>query len=106
MRIPMEGTWLQQASSKGLNGKNSKDLKAACEGFEAYLVLTLLNELQKTTDLSEKSSAEQTYFSMLNEKVAEVVAKKGIGVKDMLLRYLQGGKNPKVLDGTADNTQK
>jgi Rod binding domain-containing protein len=106
MRIPMEGIQLQQASLKGLNGKTSKDLKGACEGFEAYLVLTLLNELQKTTNLSEKSSAEQTYFSMLNEKVAQVVAKKGIGVKDMLLRYLQGSQNPKVLLEKADNTQK
>jgi len=106
MSIPMEGIRLQQASLKGLNGKNSKDLKSACEGFEAYLVFTLLNELQKTTNLSEKSSIELTYFSMLNEKVAEVVAKKGIGVKDMLLRYLQGGQNAKVLAEKADNTQK
>jgi Rod binding domain-containing protein len=106
MRIPAEGSWLQHASVKGLSGKNAKDLKAACEGFEAHLVFTMLNELQKASGLAEKSSTEQTYFSMLNEKVAEVVAKKGIGVKEMLMRYLQDVKKPKVLDGTADNTQK
>ena len=103
MKIPMEGAWLQENALKGLKGRSIKDAKAACEGFEAYLVSTMLNQLQKTTGSSEKSYAEQTYFSMFNQKVAEFVAKKGIGVKDVLMRYLERGQSSKVSGGTADN---
>jgi len=107
MKISMESTWLQENAVKGLKGRNTKDAKAACEGFEAYLVSTMLNQLQKTTGSSEKSFAEQTYFSMFHEKVAEFVAKKGIGIKDVLMRYLERNHNAqtntKVLTGTADN---
>jgi len=107
MKIPMEGIWLQENAVKGLKERSTTDKKAACEGFEAYLVSTMLNQLQKTTGSSEKSYAEQTYFSMFHEKVAEVVAKKGIGIKDVLMRYLDRNHdaqiNTKVLTGTADN---
>ena len=103
MKIPMEGVWLQENAVKGLKGRSTKDVKAACEGFEAYLVSTMLNQLQKTTGSSEKNHAEQTYFSMFHEKVAEFVAKKGIGIKDVLMRYLERAKSSKVSAGTADN---
>jgi Rod binding domain-containing protein len=63
----------------------------------------MLNQLQKTTGSSEKSYAEQTYFSMFHEKVAEFVAKKGIGIKDVLMRYLKRAESSKVSGGTADN---
>ena len=106
MRVPMEGIWFRQGSLKGLTGRSDKDLKAACEGFEAYLVYTMLQECQKTVSITEKSNTEQTYFSMMNEKVAEVVARKGIGVKEMLLRYLKGTENSKVMQEKADNIQK
>ncbi len=104
MKIPMvESTWLQENAVKGIKGRSTKDVKAACEGFETYLISTMLNQLQKTTGSSEKSYAEQTYFSMFHEKVAEFVAKKGIGIKDVLMQYLERRENSKVSTGTADN---
>ncbi len=106
MKVPMDGIWVQQAAAEKLKGSSTKDLKAACEGFEAYLLSSMLNQLQKSVSLSEKSLAEQTYFSMLNQKVAEFAAKKGIGVKEMLMRHLGREHNTKVLDGSADNTRK
>jgi Rod binding domain-containing protein len=103
MKIPIEGSWFQQRGVETLKGRSIKDVKAACEGFEAYLVSTMLNELQKTTGSSGKSYAEQTYFSMFHEKVAEFVAKKGIGIKDMLMRYMERSQNAKVSVGNGDN---
>jgi Rod binding domain-containing protein len=103
MKISMDGLWLQENAVKGLKGRSAKDAKAACEGFEAYLVSTMLNQLQKTTGASGQSYAEQTYFSMFHEKVAEFVAKKGIGIKDVLMRYLERTQSSKVSAGTADN---
>ncbi|HVN25581.1 MAG TPA: rod-binding protein [Syntrophorhabdales bacterium] len=107
MKIPDQSLFLQENALKGIKGKNTKDLKSACEGFEAYLVSTMLNQLHKTADSSDKSHAEQTYFSMFHDKVAEFVAKKGIGIKDALMRYLERNHtaqiNTKVLTESADN---
>jgi Rod binding domain-containing protein len=105
MKIPMDGgIWLQENAVKGLKSHSAKDVKTACEGFEAYLVSNMLNQLQKTTASSEKGYAEQTYFSMFHERVAEFVAKKGIGIKEMLMRYVERAQNAKVSNGKGDNT--
>jgi Rod binding domain-containing protein len=104
MKLATEGIWLHPEAA--LQGRTKKDLGKACEGFEAYLLSTMLKELQKTTNLFTKDNTSETYFAMVNEKLAEFIAKKGIGVKEMLLRYTQPGHNTKVLQGTADNTQK
>jgi Rod binding domain-containing protein len=105
MRIPMDGgIGLQENAVKGLKGRNTKDVKTACEGFEAYLVSNMLNQLQKTTGFSKKEYAEQTYLSMFHEKVADFVAKKGIGIKEMLMRYVERAQNAKVSEGKADNS--
>jgi len=63
----------------------------ACENFESFFVSLLMNELQKTINLSEKSFMEQNYMTMVNQKVSEFIAKKGIGIKDVLMRYLEHG---------------
>ena len=104
MKLATGGIWLQPEHA--LKSRTTKDLGKACEGFEAYLLSTMLKELQKTTNLVTKDNTSETYFAMLSERLAEFMAKKGIGVKEMLLRYAQPGHSTKVLQGTADNTQK
>lgn len=75
----------------------------ACEDFESFFVSLLMNELQKTVKLSEKSFMEENYMTMVNQKVSEFVAKKGIGIKDVLMRYLEQG-GTKVSPSSVDNT--
>lgn len=104
MKPVMEGIWLKPEAA--LQGRTKKDLGKACEGFEAYLLSTMLKELQKTTNLFKKDNTSETYFAMVNEKLAEFIAKKGIGVKELLMRYAQPAHSTKVLQETADNTQK
>ena len=36
------------------NGANGGDKEKVCKGFESYFMLTMLKELQKTTELSKK----------------------------------------------------
>ena len=52
--------------------------------------------MQKTTQFSKKGYTEQTYMSVVYEKVADYLADKGIGVKEMLMRYADK-ENAKVL---------
>lgn len=89
-----------------LNGTASeKDKEKVCKGFESYFINNILQELQKMTQFSEKGYTEQTYMSIVYEKMADYLADKGIGIKEMLMRYADKG-NAKVLIKNGDNVDK
>jgi Rod binding domain-containing protein len=81
------------------------DKEKVCRSFESYFILNMLQQLQKTTQLSKKGYTEQTYMSIVYEKVADYLADKGIGVKEMLMRY-SDKENAKVLQKSGDNIVK
>ncbi len=69
--------------------KRSQSMEKAAEGFEAYFLTNMLKEMSKTTQFDDKKSfAEETEMSIFYEKVGEFLAKKGVGIKDAILRYL------------------
>jgi len=47
----------------------------------------MLKNLEKMAQIEKKESPEQTYMSFAYEKVGDYLAKKGIGIKEMLMRY-------------------
>lgn len=52
----------------------------------------MLKELDKTTKLSEKGYMQETYMSIVYDKVSQFLAKnKGIGIKEMFMRYSERG---------------
>jgi len=96
---------LNRPGLRGINGESrarESNVEKAAQEFESYLIFTMLKELEKTTNSSKKGSTEQTYMSLLYEKVGDYVAKKGIGIKDMLTEHMarktKVEKNPKVLE--------
>lgn len=84
---------------------SQKQKEKVCKGFESYLVLNMLQEMEKSTHFTKKGYAEQTYMSFVYEKVADFIADKGIGVKEMLMRYIDKG-NTKVTGKSGDNQGK
>jgi Rod binding domain-containing protein len=85
-------------SSKG-------DTEKAARDFESFMLFTMLKELEKTAQFTKKGYAEQTYMSVMYEKVAECLAKKGLGIKELLTRY-SNSTEPKVSKPKGDNTVK
>jgi Rod binding domain-containing protein len=81
------------------------DKEKVCKSFESYFIFNMLQELQKTTKLSKKGYTEETYMSIVYEKVADYLADKGIGIKEMLMRYADK-ENAKVLMKNGDNVDK
>jgi Rod binding domain-containing protein len=81
------------------------DKEKVCKSFESYFISNMLQELQKTTKLSKKGYAEETYMSIVYEKVADSLADKGIGIKEMLMRYADK-ENTKVLQKSGDKVDK
>jgi Rod binding domain-containing protein len=67
-------------------------MEKVAEDFEALFIFNMLKELDKTTKLTEKGYMEETYMSIVYEKVSQFLAKnKGIGIKEMLMRYADRG---------------
>lgn len=75
-----------QPTMDARRGKQATAAKTA-EEFESYLLFTILKEFDRTTQFTKKSSAQETQMSMFYEKVAGFLAKKGIGIKQVLERY-------------------
>jgi len=84
---------------------SEREREKVCKSFESYFIFTMLQGMEKTTKLSEKGYAEETYMSLVYEKVADFIAEKGIGIKDMLMRYTSK-ENAKVLPKSGDNSDK
>ena len=95
-----------EARTKGIGGKQTdEEREKACEGFEAYFIRNMLKEMEKTTHISKKELPEQTYMTVAIEKVADFIAQRGIGVKEMLMRYTNK-ENVKVSGQNGDNRGK
>lgn len=97
------------ASTKGI----SKDLKAKekmAEEFESFLIFTMMKELGKIASITKKGYMEETYNTLIYEKLGDYIAKKGIGIKEMILRYMDNMDNKremvKVLNESDDKFSK
>ena len=76
-----------------------KKLKKACADFEAMLVFQLIKTMRKSSPRNgflKPSQAQQTYEMMLDQKIAEELAKKGggLGLQKMLYNQITQ-RNPK-----------
>jgi Rod binding domain-containing protein len=86
-------THTEQLKGTGQSSKNDPEkMEKIAEDFEALFILNMLKELDKTTKMTEKGYMEETYMSIVYDKVSQFMAKnKGIGIKEMLLRYADRG---------------
>lgn len=91
-------------TSRILKNKNESDVEKVAQDFESYFIYIMLKEMEKTTNSTNKSFMKQTYMSSVYERVGDYIAKKGIGIKDMIVEHLQ--KNIKVLKEMGDNNGK
>ena len=92
-------------SDRILSSSYDGDREKVCQNFESYMVYSMLKHLEKTTKMSKKGYTEETYMAIVYEKVADFIADKGIGIKEMLMKY-SDKENAKVISGSGDNTGK
>jgi Rod binding domain-containing protein len=86
--------------------KGQKTSEKISQDFESYFITTMLKELEKTTRLTKKNYSEETYMSIMYEKLGDYLAKKGLGIKDMVQKYMERSDNPKVFQENGDNRDK
>jgi Rod binding domain-containing protein len=88
-----------------MSTSSASDREKVCQDFESFMLYSMLKYMEKTTKLSKKGYQEETYMAMVYQKVADFMAEKGIGIKEMLMKYTEK-ENIKVNPAIADNTGK
>lgn len=68
-------------------GSARERLAGACEEFEAIFIEQMLKAMRRTVGSSE-SRQEAIYRSLFDEEVSRVLAKRGLGLKELLLGHL------------------
>jgi Rod binding domain-containing protein len=81
------------------------NIEKVAQDFESFLMFTMMKEMGKTTCGSKKNFTEDTYMTLMYEKAADYLSKKGLGIKDMLVKYMDS-RNIKVLKEKGDNIGK
>ncbi len=86
----------RQSQSKELN------IEKVAQDFESFMIFTMMKEMEKTSHSSKKSYTEETYMTLMYEKAADYLSKRGLGIKDMLVKYMSD-RNIKVFKEKGDN---
>lgn len=88
--------------ANGISGANKESkiprekMEKAAEDFEALMIFNMLKELNKVSHLTKQEYSEETYMSIVYDKVSRFIAEnKGIGIKDLLIRYSSKGGDVK-----------
>jgi len=93
--------------SELLKTKESKTAEKLGEEFEAFFISSMLKEMGKAAHSTKKSFTEETYMAIMYEKIGDYVSqKKGMGIKEMVLKYVERTGETKVSGETGDNTVK
>jgi Rod binding domain-containing protein len=70
-----------------------EQIEKAAKEFESYFLFTMLKEMDKTTKLGKKENTQQSaYMAVVHEKVASVLAERGVGIKDAIVKNMTGLK--------------
>lgn len=93
----MKTTLIQNSGKNFMNIDKDKQLKKACEDFEALFYDMVFKSARKTVQeggLIKKSFGEEVFTEMLDSKMSEEIAKRSMnGLKDLLYNQLKGLNN-------------
>lgn len=89
----------KSTAGRATDPAQEKKIKKVSADFEAMLVYQLIKTMRKSAPRDgflKPSQAQQTYEMMLDQKIAEELAKKGggLGLQKMLYNQMTG-RNPK-----------
>ncbi|MCA1927341.1 MAG: rod-binding protein [Calditerrivibrio sp.] len=93
----METKLVQNSGKNFMNIDRDKQLKKACEDFEALFYDMVFKSARKTVQeggLIKRSFGEEIFTEMLDSKMSEEIAKRSSnGLKDLLYKQLKGLNN-------------
>ncbi|MDP7128887.1 MAG: rod-binding protein [Planctomycetota bacterium] len=73
--------------------RTDEEIEEVAKGFEGIFFSLMLKEMKKTVDkagfMGEDSSASQMYEDMMDDHLAEVMGKEGLGIGKMVKDFLK-----------------
>ncbi|HCY85170.1 MAG TPA: flagellar biosynthesis protein FlgJ [Desulfobacteraceae bacterium] len=92
--LPQHVAMTDTASTKAENLKREKDLKAACEGFEAIFLNSMMKSMRDTLpgdSLFPQSNASDIFQSLHDQYMTEEISqgKESMGLKEFLYDQLK-----------------
>ena len=88
------GALSQTKLEKAYTEKDDKELREACQEFEATFINMLFKEMRKTVGSSDSNFAMDTYQQLFDEEIANAASKgNGIGIADMMYNQLASKLN-------------
>jgi flagellar protein FlgJ len=94
----------QPSGQRQTNPENEKKLRKACADFEAMLTFNLLKTMRRTIPtggLLPRSPSRDSYETMLDQSIAEAVARKGQGTGLQKVLYEQLSKQYRKKDSSS-----
>src|SRR5471030_447658 len=92
-QLAIDGNGLNQL--KALSSQDPKQaLKGAAQQFEAMFMTMLMKSMRDATPQDGPFDSEQTrmYQSMLDQQMAQAMAKRGIGLAEVMVKQLSAGQ--------------
>jgi Rod binding domain-containing protein len=88
---PIPGAELPARSIEEYRGRTDPGaVKAVAQEMEAMFAYELLKAMRATSDTSSKGGlGPNTYTSLFDMELSKLIAKRGIGLKDMLLKGIE-----------------
>jgi flagellar protein FlgJ len=87
------------------NQNSPEALKASARQFEALFINMMLKNMRQANPAAglEQGQEAQVYTSMLDQQLSQVMAQRGMGLADMMLRQLsrQNQRSPQAADSVA-----
>lgn len=75
---------------ENLKGRKDTDaIKAVAKEMESLFAYELVKAMRQTTSLTKGSLGQDIYMGMFDIEVARLIAEKGLGFQDLIIKYLQ-----------------
>lgn len=92
-----------------ISSKDDKQIKKACQDFEAIFTGFLLKAMRKTVQKSElfgSNQEEDMFRDMMDDEIAKSSSQRGpMGIADLLYKQLTADANRKLHDETRGGTR-
>jgi Rod binding domain-containing protein len=97
--MKVDPTWALTEAGTKVSLRKGESIEKTAEQFESFLILSILKEFDRAMSITKKGYAEQMQMSMFYEKVGDFLAKKGIGVKEVIAKYAERGAKVSDVNG-------
>ncbi len=85
---------------------DNADIRAAAKEMESLFAFQMLKVMRETSDNmsgEKKGNGYNTYMSMFDTEISKVLAERGMGLQDSIVKWLERSQDVKEVDNKNDS---